>query len=112
MAYTNFDIIQGDTWSLTLSYTDSNDNPINISDYNLIAEVTDKPGSKNVIATVTTQDGGIVSVDDGTGSTVKVTFSGEKTQKFYVPKSYYQIKIVDTSDTLINGWVNLEASNL
>ena len=112
MAYTNFSIIQGDTWPLTITYTDAEDNPIDISSYSLIAEVTDKPGSKNIVATVTTQSGGIVSVDDGTGATVKVTFTGDMTKKFILPKSYYQIKIVDTSDTLLNGWVELEASNL
>jgi len=112
MAYTNFKIIQGDAWSLTLTYTDINDIPIDISEYELIAEVTDKPGSKNVVATTTTQSGGIVTVNDGTGATVKVTFSGEQTRKFVLPKSYYQVKIVDTADTLLNGWVELEASNL
>lgn len=112
MAYTNFQIIQGDAWTLTLTYNDINDVPIDISEYQLIAEVTDKPGSKNVCATTTTQSGGIVTINDGTGATVKVTFSGEQTQKFVLPKSYYQIKIIDTADTLLNGWVELEASNL
>jgi hypothetical protein len=112
MAYTNFQIIQGDRWTLTLTYTDINDNPIDISGYNLIGEVTDKPGSKNVISQITTQDGQIVTVQDGTGATVKITFSEEQTKKFVLPKSYYQIKIVDTADTLLNGWVELEASNL
>ena len=112
MAYTNFEIIQGDAWSLTLTYTDSNDIPIDISNYNLIAEVTDKPGSKNIIATTTTQSGGIVNIDDGTGSSIKITFTGNQTKKFVLPKSYYQVKIIDTSDTLLNGWIELEASNL
>jgi len=112
MSHTNFKIIQGDEWKLTITYTDVNDIPIDISHYNLIAEVTDKPGSKNVTATVTTQGGQIVSVDDGTGATVTVTFSAAQTRKFVLPKSYYQIKIVDTADTLLNGWVELEPSNL
>jgi hypothetical protein len=112
MAYTNFEIIQGDAWPLTLTYTDANDVPIDISHYNLIAEVVDKPGGVNVRASLTTQAGDIVSVDDGTGATVIVKFTGEHTKNFILPKSYYQIKIVDTSDTLLNGWVSLEASNL
>jgi hypothetical protein len=41
-----------------------------------------------------------------------VTFTGEQTKKFILPKSYYQIKIIDTEDTLLNGWVELEASTL
>lgn len=112
MAYTNFQIIQGDRWTLTLTYTDINDNPIDISTYNLIAEVTDKPGSKNVISQVTSLGGGINLINDGTNATVEVTFNGDQTRKFVLPKSYYQIKIIDTEDTLLNGWVELEASNL
>jgi len=112
MAYTNFKIIQGDRWSLTLTYTDANDIPINIEEYSLIAEVTDKPGGSIICATTTTQSGGIVSVNDGSGATVTVTFTGEQTKKFILPKSYYQIKIIDTEDTLLNGWVELEASTL
>ena len=112
MAYTNFKIIQGDKWSLTLTYTDTNDNPINISEYNLIAEVTDKPGGSIICATTTTQSGGIVNQNDGYGATVVVTFSGDQTKKFILPKSYYQIKIVDTEDTLLNGWVESEARTL
>ena len=112
MAYTNFDIIQGDTWSLTVTYTDANNEPINLSDYQLTAEVRDKPGGQIICGTVTTASGGIISVDDGIGATVIITFPGSMTQNFVLPKSYYQVKVIDTQDTLLNGWVQLEATNI
>lgn len=112
MAYTNFKIIQGDAWAITIEYLDNQGNPIGVSDYQIIAEVTDKPGGSLICATSTTQSGQIVKVQDGIGATFTVNFSGEQTKKFILPKSYYQIKIVDTQDTLLNGWVELEASNL
>lgn len=113
MAYTNFSIIQGDAWRLSISYTDANDNPIDISNYQITAEVRDKPGGSIICGTVTTESGNIVSdLSDTTGSTVNVTFPGSMTQKFVLPKSYYQIKIIDTADTLLNGWVELEATNI
>ena len=113
MAYTNFNIIQGDTWPLTITYTDAENNPIDISNYQIIAEVRDKPGGKIICATITSEAGQIISdPSDTSGATIIATFSGAMTEKFVLPKSYYQIKIVDTSDTLLNGWVELEASNL
>lgn len=112
MAYTNFKIIQGDAWSINLTYLDNLDNPIDVSKYQIIAEVTDKPGGSLICATATTQGSQIVTVPDGTGSSFTVNFSGEQTKNFILPKSYYQIKIVDTADTVLNGWLELEASNL
>jgi hypothetical protein len=113
MAYTNFNIIQGDTWTLTITYTDSENTPIDISNYQITAEVRDKPGGKIVCGTITTEAGQIVSdLNDSTGATIIATFPGSMTEKFVLPKSYYQIKIIDTADTLLNGWVELEATNI
>jgi hypothetical protein len=112
MAYTNFKIIQGDTWSLEVTYTDAEDTPINISNFQVVAEVRDKPGGPLICGISSTQNGGIVNVDNGHYDTIKVTFTGEQTAKFILPKSYYQIKVVDTADTLLNGWVELEPGNI
>jgi hypothetical protein len=109
MANTNFEIVQGDQWQLTITYEDTNGNPIDISNYIILAEVASKPGSKETISSISSSNGQIVSVNDGIGATVIVTFPGSETKKFALPKSYYQIKIQDTEDTLLNGWVNVEA---
>jgi hypothetical protein len=112
MAYTNFNTIQGDTFSLTIEYTDANGLPIDISDFEIIAEVRDKPGGKTICGKISTQDGGIVSISDNIGATIIVTFPPSITEKFILPKCYYQVKIIDTGDTLLNGWIELEATNI
>lgn len=109
MANTNFEIVQGDQWQLTITYEDTNGNPIDISSYSIVAEVANKPGSKDIISSISTESNQIVSLIDGIGATVIVTFPGSETKKFALPKSYYQIKIQNTEDTLLNGWVNVEA---
>ena len=113
MAYSNFQIIQGDTWPLTITYTDAENNPIDISNYQITAEVRDKPGGKIICGTITTEAGQIIAdLSDPTGATIIATFPGSMTSKFILPKAYYQIKIIDTADTLLNGWVELEATNI
>ena len=111
MAYTNFQVIQGDTWSLDIYYTDSEDNPINISNYRVIAEVRDKPGGNLLCASASTdQNDGIVLIDfPTTNNAIRVTFSPEKSGKFNLPRSAYQIKVVETGDTLLNGWLEVDA---
>ena len=109
MQNTNFEkIIQGDTWSLDVYYEDTEGNPINISNYTVIAEVRDKPGGNILCATADMQDG--ISLIDfpNTNNAVRVIFSPEKTAKFNLPKSAYQIKIVETGDTLFTGWVPVD----
>jgi hypothetical protein len=109
MSSTNFKIIQGDTWSVDLYYTDSEDNPINISNYNLIAEVRDKPGGNMLCATASTAQESIVLVDfPNTTNAVRVTFTGDQTSKFNLPRSAYQIKVLETQDTLLSGWLEID----
>lgn len=105
----NFELIQGDAWDISIYYEDVDGNPINISDYNVIAEVRDKPGGNILCATSDMSDG--ISLIDfpNVNNAVKVYFSPEKTAKFNLPKSAYQIKVVETGDTLLTGWFNVGA---
>ena len=109
MANTNFDLIQGDTWDIDIYYEDVDGNPINISTYTVIAEVRDKPGGTILCATAGMEDG--ISLIDfpNQSNAIRVIFSPEKTSKFNLPKSAYQIKVVETGDTLLTGWLNIEA---
>lgn len=104
----NFDVIQGDTLSFEIYYEDVDGNPINISNYQVIAEVRDKPGGSILCATADMSDG--ISLIDfpNTTNAVKVIFNPSKTSKFNLPKSAYQVKIVETGDTLLNGWINVD----
>lgn len=109
MQNTNFEIIQGDTWQFDIYYEDVDGTPINISNYNVIAEVRDKPGGSIFCAASDMSDG--ISLIDfpNISNAVRVVFSPEKTAKFNLPKSAYQVKVVETGDTLATGWVIVEA---
>lgn len=107
MQNTNYEIIQGDTWTLDVYYEDKDGNPINISNYNIVAEVKDKQGGSILCASASIDDG-VTLIDDGNYNAVRVEFSPSKTSKFNIPKSAYQIKIVETGDTLLMGWINVE----
>lgn len=107
MQNTNFEVIQGDTWSFDVYYEDKDGNPINISNYNVIAEVKDKQGGSILCASASIGNG-ITLIEDDNYNAVHIEFSPEKTAKFNIPKSAYQVKIVETGDTLLMGWINVE----
>ena len=111
MPSTNFQVIQGDTWSIDIYYTDSDDTPINISNYRIVAEVRDKPGGSLLCASSSTDENdGIVLIDfPNINNAIKVTFNSDKTAKFNLPRSAYQIKVIETGDTLLNGWLEVDA---
>ena len=108
MQSTNFEIIQGDTWAIDIYYTDSNDEPIDISLLTVTAEVKDKPGGHTLIASATSGDG-IELIDyPYTNNAIRVTFTGDQTAKFNLPRSAFQIQVNETKDTLLNGWFIVE----
>lgn len=108
MQSNNFDVIQGDAWTLYLDYEDVNGAPIDLSDFHIVAEVKDKPGGEILCAISDETDGITLENYPTQKNSIKVTFTPEKTAKFNLPKSAYQIKIIDTGDTLLTGWVNVE----
>jgi hypothetical protein len=108
MQNTNFEVIQGDAWGLDIYYEDSEGNPINLSNHHVIAEVRDKPGGQLLCATANMEDGISLINFPQINNAVTVMFSPEKTAKFNLPKSAYQIKVVETGDTLLTGWINVE----
>lgn len=108
MQNTPFNIIQGDTWSFEIDYEDVDGNPINISNYNIVAEVRDKPGGSILCSSISSGNG-IELIDfPNTSNKIKVTFGPNETAKFNLPRSAYQVKIVDTADTLISGWLTVD----
>ena len=104
----NFELIQGDTWEISIYYEDVEGNPINISNYNVIAEVRDKPGGNILCANANMSDGISLINFPNINNAVKVIFTPEKTAKFNLPRSAYQIKVVETGDTLLNGWIPVD----
>jgi|OM-RGC.v1.028954781 hypothetical protein len=108
MQSTNFDVIQGDTWSIDIEYEDAEGNPINISNYNILAEVKDKPGG-NLLCASSQSENGIELINfPEKNNAIRVTFTPEKTSKFNIPKCAYQIKVIETGDTLLSGWIKVD----
>ena len=83
MQNTNYEIIQGDTWTLDVYYEDKDGNPINISNYNIVAEVKDKQGG-SILCASASMDDGVTLIDDGNYNAVRVEFSPSKTSKFNI----------------------------
>ena len=108
MQSTNFEVIQGDTWAIDIYYTDSNDAPIDISQFTVTAEVKDKPGGHMLIASSESGDGIELINFPTTNNAIRVTFTGAQTAKFNLPKSAFQIQVNETKDTLLSGWFIVE----
>lgn len=116
MKETNYNIVQGDTWSLTITYTDSIGTPINLNGASALMQVRDQPGGRIVCASATAyssspslNDGMIITASAGK---IDITISADKTRKFNLPKSAYQVQLTNSSGantTLLKGWFNVDA---
>ena len=106
---TNFNIIQGDTWSTYITVTDSVGNLINFTGYNFQMEVKDRQGGNTVCATASLGNGITVT---GTGQ-IYVVLSSTQTSNFKLPQSVYQIVSISGSGyrtTLAQGWFQVTPS--
>ena len=108
----NFEVIQGDTFSLSLQYvyTDQNgvDKPIDITDYTFTFEVRDKPAGNILCATCTIGDG--ITVTDLVNGKIYLEVTPAKTKKFNYPKSAFQLQAHNgtQNDTWIMGWFKVD----
>ena len=48
-------------------------------------------------------------IDDGNYNSFNMLFDGDKTNQFNYPRSAYQVKIVETDDELMSGWLEVNA---
>ena len=105
----NFKITQGDTFDLEITYEDVNGAPINLTNYTFVMEIRDKPGGSILCATCSLGDGITVSAP-ATGF-IGISVSSEKTKKFNLPKSAYQIQAIlgNSKTTLAQGWFEVNA---
>jgi len=107
---TNYTVIQGDSFVLNITYTDSNQNPIDLTGYNVVIEVRDKPGGKIVCATGTIGNG--VSIPNPTNGQIEINLPPSMTKNFVIPRSAYQIQITSsngTATTISSGWMIVNA---
>jgi len=106
MQDTNFKIIQGDTLVLSVTYKDSNGDPVPLDGYTAEFQVRDTPGGKNLCASIDTTNG--ITIDT-VNAIIKVTVSSDLTKKFTVPKAAYQLQVNSGTEktTLATGWLEV-----
>lgn len=103
----NFEVIQGDTFVLDITYRDSSKNPVNMTGYTATFKVKDSPSGKVTCAVATTNDG--IEIDELNGK-VHVELTSEQTKKFTIPKAAYQLQItspIGIKETLVSGWLSV-----
>ena len=106
----NFNIVQGDSFPLSIVYKDSSGSAINLTDYSAKMEVRDKPGGKILCATASVGDG--ITITSASTGTIDILLSSTKTSNFTIPKAAYQFNITSsaTKTTLLYGWFIVEKS--
>lgn len=108
----NYDIIQGDTWSVDIYVKDPSAVLVDFTGYTFIMEVRDKEGGNVLCATATLGNG--ITYNDTT-KVVSVELTPAQTNKFNLPKSKYQILSIDGSlrrKTLVQGWFQVKANTI
>ena len=110
----NYNIVQGDNFQLSIKYTDSASNAINLSSCSAYMEIRDQPGGRVLSATASGADG---QTGDGITFTasagqVNINLSPAKTSLFITPRSAYQLQLTDSGGaktTLLQGWFLVNA---
>jgi len=110
----NYNIIQGDSFQLALTYTDSLGSPINLTGASAYFEVRDKPGGSILSATASgapgiTGDGITFTASAGL---INLNINPSKTKLFNYPKSAYQLQLTSSGGiktTLLQGWFLVNA---
>ena len=109
----NFEVIQGDTFTLNVTYRNKDGSVVDLTGYNISFSVRDSLGGKVLCATCSIGDG-IEFVDALTGK-FRLEVSPEKTRKFVVPRSVYQLQLISPSGiktTVASGTFAVEKGNL
>jgi hypothetical protein len=104
----NFSIVQGDSFSLQILYTDNSGSAINLTGYSAYMEVKDKPGGRVLCTTASVGDG--ITITSASGGQIDILLSSSKTKNFTVPKAAYQFQLTSssTTTTLLYGWFIVE----
>lgn len=117
----NFNITQGDTFPLQFQYADVYEDdygneivtPIDISGFNVLMEIKDKPGGRILSARCTVGDG--IEITDAVNGIIDITISPEKTRNFNYPRASYQIQATDQYGEkipFIKGWFKVDAGTI
>lgn len=109
----NYNITQGDSFILQVTYENSSGSAINLTGYSAVFAVADKPGGTitssatitSIAASGGTGDG--ITVSSASTGVFNINLTPTKTMQFNIPQSAYQFKITSpggVSTTLSQGW--------
>jgi hypothetical protein len=109
MKEVNYNVIQGDSFQLALTYTDSSGAAINLTGASAYMEVRDKPGGQILCATASGASG---AAGDGITFTasagqINLNLTPAKTSAFITPRAAYQLQLTSSGgikNTLLTGW--------
>lgn len=104
----NYDVVQGDTWAITITDNDSTGALVNFTGYTFLMTVKDKEGGKIICATATLGNG----ITNPSTGVIYVELTPTQTLNFTVPKAKYKIQTIDGSgraNTILTGWFNVKA---
>lgn len=110
MKEVNYNIIQGDSFILSLTYTNPDGNPIDLTGARALFEVRDQPGGKVLCATAS--GAASASANDGiiftaSAGRIDLNITPQKTSLFNYPRSAYQLQLTSAEGvktTLLTGW--------
>ena len=107
----NFEVDQNTTFTFVIEYTDSNNNPIDLTGASAKMQVRDTKGGSKLAFTLTSPSGGIQI--DGPEGTIDVTVTPTQTNKLFYPKSSYDVILTDSNGNktkLVEGFLTLSRS--
>ena len=111
MEEVNFKVVQGDTFSIRVTYTDSSSSPIDITDFSARMDVRNEQGGKILCASITDSNGITI---DGENGILDIEFTPSQTRKFTTPSAAYQLKIINSGtneqNTLIYGYFSVSSA--
>ena len=111
----NYNVVQGDSFILSLTYSDSSGSAINLTGASAYLEVRDQPGGRVVcatasgIASASTNDG--ISFTASAGQ-INLNITPTKTKNFNYPRAAYQLQLTQSNgikSTLLTGWFLVNA---
>jgi hypothetical protein len=111
----NYNVVQGDSFLLSLTYTDSSGSAVNLTGASAYMEIRDMPGGRVLSATASGRAS--ASVNDGISFTasagkIDINITPAKTSLFNYPRSAYQLQLTTsggTKTTLLTGWFIVNA---
>jgi len=114
MEQKNYNIVQGDSWSLNLKYVDSSGSAVPLIGYSVLMQVKNEPGGRILCASASvnsTSASGTGIIVDRANGIIDISLTPTQTKSFTYPQSAYQIRIDNglNVETLQKGWFIVDA---